>query len=113
MHGSRQRLDNMVASVEAAAVLHNIHTMMRIEEGDEEEQDQGARPRGEGDETDDEDDQVSRRRRRMNDIDAGNSSSEDEEDIGAQPVRQSKEAVRAEGQALRDSILSAYFSANF
>ena len=112
MHGSRQRLDNMVASVEAGAVLHNIHTMMRIEEGDEEEEDQGARPRGD-DDTEDEDDQVSRRHRRMNDIDAGNSSSDDEENNGAQPVRQSKEAVRAEGQALRDSILSAYFSANF
>ena len=108
MHGFRQRLDNTISSIEATAVLHNIHTMMRIEEGDNEESDNEesdddeARPGGE----------QTRRRRRVNDIDPGDTSSDDE-DNGAPPPRQSKEAIRVEGQALRDSILSGYFSANF
>ena len=101
MHGFRQRLDNVVSSVEATAVLHNIHTMMRIEEGEEEEDD------------DDNQDQDERRRRRRlaNENDAGNSSSD--EDDGAQPPRQSKKAIREEGQAIRDSILSSYFDGEF
>ena len=95
----------MVNSIEATAVLHNIHTMMRIEEGEEEEEDDQAANAQEGDER-------RRRHRLVNDINPENSSS-DEDENAAQPVRLSKEAVRAEGQALRDSILSAYFSANF
>ena len=72
------------------------------QDSDEESDDDEARPGGE----------QTRRRRRVNDIDPGDTSSDDE-DNGAPPPRQSKEAIRVEGQALRDSILSGYFSANF
>ena len=95
--------------------------MMRIEDGDDEEEDAEEEDRDDEEEEVREGDQavsrrverMQRRLRRTNDIDAGNSSSDEDEGDGAPPQRQSKEAIRAEGQAIRDSVLSGYFGGNF
>ena len=96
MFGFRQRLDNTLFSIEATAVLHNLHTMMRIEDGEDED----------GEEDIDAGDAETRRQPPN---EAENSDSDDE----PEPPRQSKEAIRVEGQAIRDSLLSAYFDGNF